>query len=103
MKSRFKEMLRCFSEEFDLVVVDTPPLLMVTDAEIIAGQAGATILVLRSGMQSESEIVDTLKKLERFEARVVGAIFNAIPVRRNNRHYGYAARSYSNNQLDITA
>jgi tyrosine-protein kinase Etk/Wzc len=103
MKSRFKEMLRCFSEEFDLVVVDTPPFLMVTDAEIIAGEAGATILVLRSGMQSESEIVDTLKKLERSEARVVGAIFNAIPVRRNNRYYGYASRSCSNNQLEITA
>jgi tyrosine-protein kinase Etk/Wzc len=59
--------------------------------------------VLRSGMQSEAEIADTVKKLERSEARVVGAIFNAIPVRRSNRYYGYASRFDSTSPFDATA
>lgn len=90
MKRRFKDMLQRMGQEYDLVIVDTPPFLAVTDAAIVAGEAGATILVLRSGMQSEYEITETVKKLERSEANLVGAIFNAIPLRRSNRNYGYA-------------
>lgn len=89
MRHNFREMLQQFSHEYDLVIVDTPPFLVVTDAAIIAGDAGATVLVLRSGMQSEEEIAETVRKLERSEARVAGAVFNAIPPTRSHRYYGY--------------
>jgi tyrosine-protein kinase Etk/Wzc len=101
MKHGFKEMLQRFSEHFDLVVIDTPPFLAVTDASIIASEAGATILVLRSGMQSEAEIADTVKKLERSEARIAGAVFNAMPVRRSNPDYGYASYATPASPLDV--
>ncbi len=89
MRHNFRELLQRFSHEYDLVIVDTPPFLVVTDAAIIAGDAGATVLVLRSGMQSEEEIAETVRKLERSEARVTGAVFNAIPLTRSRRYYGY--------------
>jgi tyrosine-protein kinase Etk/Wzc len=89
MRHNFRELLQQFSHEYDLVIVDTPPFLVVTDAAIIAGDAGATVLVLRSGMQSEEEIAETVRKLERSEARVTGAVFNAIPPTRSHRYYGY--------------
>jgi tyrosine-protein kinase Etk/Wzc len=72
------------------VIIDTPPFLAVTDASIIASEAGASLLVLRSGMQSEEEIADTVKKMERAEGRISGAVFNGIPLRRSTRNYGYA-------------
>lgn len=90
MKRRFKEMLARLGEEYDLVIIDTPPFLSVTDASIVASEAGATVLVLRSGLQTEHEISETLKKLERAEAHLFGAIFNAMPVRSGNRAYHYA-------------
>jgi len=89
MRQNFRDILQQFSHEYDLVIVDTPPFLVVTDAAIIAGDAGATVLVLRSGMQSEEEIAETVRKLERSEARVSGAVFNAIPPSRSHRYYGY--------------
>ena len=89
MRQNFRGILQQFSQEYDLVIVDTPPFLVVTDAAIIAGDAGATVLVLRSGMQSEEEIAETVRKLERSEARVTGAVFNAIPPTRSHRYYGY--------------
>jgi tyrosine-protein kinase Etk/Wzc len=89
MRQNFRDILQQFSREYDLVIVDTPPFLVVTDAAIIAGDAGATVLVLRSGMQSEEEIAETVRKLERSEARVTGAVFNAIPPSRSHRYYGY--------------
>lgn len=89
MKPRFKEMLDRLIAQFDMVIVDTPPFLAVTDASIIASEAGASLLVLRSGMQSEQEIADTVKKMERAEGRIAGAVFNGIPLRRSTRTYGY--------------
>ncbi|MDN7183077.1 polysaccharide biosynthesis tyrosine autokinase [Caballeronia sp. SEWSISQ10-4 2] len=89
MKKTFRDLLDRLSKQFDLIIIDTPPILAVTDASIIASEAGATMLVLRSGMQSEDEIADTVKKLERTEGRIAGAVFNAIPLRRSNRNYEY--------------
>jgi tyrosine-protein kinase Etk/Wzc len=90
MKRSFSDLLHRLRQQYDLVIVDTPPFLAVTDASIIASEAGATVLVLRSGMQSEAEIAETVKKLERADARILGAVFNAIPIRRSNRSYGYS-------------
>jgi tyrosine-protein kinase Etk/Wzc len=89
MRQSFRDLLARLSKQFDLVIIDTPPFLAVTDASVIASEAGATILVLRSGMQSEDEIADTVKKLERAEGRIVGAVFNAIPLLRSKRGYVY--------------
>jgi tyrosine-protein kinase Etk/Wzc len=94
----FKALLNHVSNQFDMVIIDTPPILAVTDPAIVASEAGATVLVLRSGMQSEAEIAETVKKLERADARIFGAVFNAIPLRWSNRHYGYASAYTTNFQ-----
>ncbi|MBB5401971.1 tyrosine-protein kinase Etk/Wzc [Paraburkholderia sp. JPY162] len=89
MKPRLKDVLERLSSQFDLVIIDTPPFLAVTDASIVANEAGASLLVLRSGMQSEEEIADTIRKVERAEGRIAGAVFNGIPLRRSTKNYGY--------------
>ncbi|MEM5330008.1 polysaccharide biosynthesis tyrosine autokinase [Paraburkholderia sp. JHI2823] len=90
--SRFTDVLHRFSDEFDLVIVDTPPLLAVADSSIVANIAGATVLVIRAGAHTEREIGASLKKLQRARARVVGGVLNAVEVKRGARygHYDYA-------------
>lgn len=100
MKPRFKEVLERLGSQFDLVIIDTPPFLAVTDASIIASEAGSSLLVLRSGMQSEEEIADTIKKMERADGRIAGAVFNGIPLRRSTRNYGYAT-NYASDYGDM--
>ncbi len=99
-RPRFREVLQRLSNHFDMVIVDTPPFLAVTDASIIANEAGASLLVLRSGMQSEEEIADTVKKIERAGGRVAGAVFNGIPLRRSTKNYGYAT-NYASDFGDV--
>ncbi len=73
------------------MLVDTPPFPVVTDATIVASYAGSTVLVLRSGIQTEEENEETVKKVQPAGGRLVGSVFNAIPRRRSNkRSYGYA-------------
>lgn len=82
---RMTEQLAQFNERYDLVLVDTPPVLAVADASIVAGYAGATVLVMRENAQTELEVQETLKRLGRAGAQVAGAIFNGMSARRSDR------------------
>ncbi|QGZ53964.1 polysaccharide biosynthesis tyrosine autokinase [Paraburkholderia acidiphila] len=101
--SRFTDVLHRFSDEFDLVIVDTPPLLAVADSSIVANIAGATVLVIRAGAHTEREIGASLKKLQRARARVVGGVLNAVELKRGARygHYDYSyAYTYTTDPSD---
>ncbi|WP_322102769.1 polysaccharide biosynthesis tyrosine autokinase [Paraburkholderia sp. J41] len=92
MSPRLAQYLEGLSARYDVLLIDTPPVLAVTDAAIIGGHAGSTFLVLRSGMHSEGEIADTMKRLRNAGVRVQGGIFNGVPVRaRGSYGYGYSA------------
>ncbi len=90
--SRFADVLQRFSEQFDLVIVDTPPLLAVADSAIVANVAGATVLVMRAGAHTERDIAASLKKLQRARAHVIGGVVNGVQMKRGGRagHYDYA-------------
>jgi tyrosine-protein kinase Etk/Wzc len=90
--TRFSEVLSCFEQQFDIVIVDTPPLLAAADAAIIANFAGSTVLVMHAGAHTERNISESLKKLRRARARVIGGVMNAVPLKSGGRYgtYDYA-------------
>ncbi len=94
---RMRNLLHIASEQFDLVIVDTPPVLAVTDANVLAAHAGATLLVLRPNVQTQSELEETLRRLDRAGANLIGAVFNAMPQRRSEKRWHAYARAYSAN------
>ncbi|MBN3853614.1 polysaccharide biosynthesis tyrosine autokinase [Paraburkholderia sp. Ac-20340] len=92
MSPRLGQYLEGLALRYDVLLIDTPPVLAVTDAAIIGGHAGSTFLVLRSGMHTEGEIADTLKRLRNTGVRVTGGVFNGVPARaRGSYGYGYSA------------
>ncbi|WP_180730911.1 polysaccharide biosynthesis tyrosine autokinase [Paraburkholderia sp. PGU19] len=92
MSPRLPQYLEGLGKRYDVILIDTPPVLAVTDASIIGGYAGSTFFVVRSGMHSEGEIADALKRLHSAGVHVQGAIFNAMPPRaRGNYDRSYAA------------
>ncbi len=92
MSPRLPLYLDGLGKRYDVILIDTPPVLAVTDASIIGGYAGSTFFVVRSGMHSEGEIADALKRLHSAGVHVQGAIFNAMPPRaRGNYDRSYAA------------
>nr|WP_133649443.1 polysaccharide biosynthesis tyrosine autokinase [Paraburkholderia flava] len=92
MSPRLPQYLEGLAKRYDVVLIDTPPVLAVTDASIIGGYAGSTFFVMRSGMHSEGEIGDALKRLKVAGVHVQGGIFNAMPARaRGGYDRSYAA------------
>ncbi|MCY0389782.1 polysaccharide biosynthesis tyrosine autokinase [Robbsia sp. Bb-Pol-6] len=75
-------LFESLGRDYDMVIIDTPPVLAVTDATIIGSIAGSSFLVLRSGIHSEREIALAIRKISQSGTRIVGGIFNAMPMRK---------------------
>ncbi len=90
MSNRLPQLFEQLRPNFDVILVDTPPVLAVTDATIVGAYAGSTFFVMRSGVHSEWEISDSLKRLKGAGVNVQGGIFNGMPARARGT-YGYHA------------
>src|SRR5699024_11469426 len=93
MHPRFKELMERVSDQYDLVLLDTPPVLAVTDAAIVGQLAGTCLIVARYGQNSVKEIDVTVGRFEQNKVEVKGAILNCIE-RRARNEYGYYAYKY---------
>ena len=90
MHPRFGQVLETLAPRYDLVIVDTPPILAVTDPAIVAAHAGASLLVTRFGLNQAKEILLTLKRFEQNGVHIKGTIFNAVEKRATGYYsYGY--------------
>ena len=80
--------------EFDFVLVDTPPLLVVTDPCIVAPRTDALVLVVRVGKNRRAAALRATELLNQHEADVIGVIANSVPTR-TDEGYGYSyGKSY---------
>lgn len=90
---RMREALTVFAGRFDMVVIDTPPLLAAADAAVLGSQADGVILVVRAGSTEREEAVQALQQLARVGANVLGAVLND-PESKVPRYSRYRARGY---------
>lgn len=94
MHPRFKELMEWASELYDLVIVDTPPVLAVTDPSIVGALAGTTLMVARFGMNTVKEIDVARNRFEQSGIEVKGVILNATE-KKALSYYGYGYYNYS--------
>lgn len=96
MHQRFKTLIDSLSGDYDLILVDTPPILAVTDAAIVGQLAGTSLLVTRFGMNSVKEVDTALTRFAQNKVDIKGAILNCME-RRATNEYGYYAYEYGKN------
>ncbi|TWX75109.1 polysaccharide biosynthesis tyrosine autokinase, partial [Klebsiella pneumoniae] len=101
MHERFGKLLEWANNEYDLVVIDTPPILAVTDAAIIGNYSGTTLLVARFEMNTPKEIEVSVKRFEQSGVKVKGCIMNGVVKKASSYYsYGYSYYGYSYNKDD---
>lgn len=93
MHERFGELINWASERYDLVVIDTPPILSVTDAAIIGRYAGTTLLVARFEMTTIKDVEVSIRRFEQSGVVVKGCILNSV-IRKASSYYGYGYNQY---------
>lgn len=97
MHPRLAQLLDDLRERYDLVIIDTPPILAVTDAVIVAKHAGSTLMVTRFGVNHPKEIRLAMRRFEHNGVQVKGAIFNAVEKRRTG-YYSYGYYDYTSDK-----
>ena len=96
LSERLHAVMAWADEHYDMVIVDTPPVLAVTDAALIARAAATLILVTRFDKTSSKEVENSIKRLQQVGARVSGMLLNdivksaALYYSSGNSHYDYS-------------
>ncbi|MGF6457416.1 polysaccharide biosynthesis tyrosine autokinase [Pseudomonas frederiksbergensis] len=93
MHANFSALLEQASELYDLVILDTPPLLAVTDAAIVGRLSGTNLIVTRYGLNPAKEIELTIRRFSQNGVVIKGAIFNGVE-RKASQSYGYGGYHY---------
>lgn len=103
MHRRFGELVAWGNENYDIIIMDTPPVLAVTDAAIIGNYVGTTLLIVRFEQNTVKEIEVSIKRFEQSGVNVKGCILNGVVKKVSSyysygyNHYGY---SYTNDGKD---
>lgn len=97
MHPRFSELLDQLAGRYDLIIVDTPPILAVTDAAIVGQYAGTSLMVARFGKNSVHEVEIARQRFSQNGVTIKGAILNCMEKRAANA-YGYYAYAYGDSE-----
>jgi len=86
---RFKTFLEEIKKEFEYVVIDTPPILLMPDSQIISPLVDGVVLVVNSGKTTTAELKSSGEALKRANANLIGAILNNVKSKSGMYGYGY--------------
>ncbi len=87
--SNMKDILAELREQYDHIIVDTPPTLSVTDAVVMSTRADAVVLVIRSGQTTKQALRRSRDLLMQVNARVSGVLLNAVDLSSPDYYYYY--------------
>jgi succinoglycan biosynthesis transport protein ExoP len=89
--------LRELESRFDIVIIDAPPLLPVTDAAVLSAIVGGTVVVVGAGMVNRDHLAKALQSLDAVKGHVLGVVFNRLPTKGADAYsyyrHGYAPHS----------
>lgn len=99
--SKMKKLISAVQEQMDIVIFDAPPILSVTDAQVLATNVDATILVVRKKQVQREEVAQAVELLNHVHGKILGTIFNDVPSSTTGyyEYYGYYGVDKNSNKL----
>ena len=85
----FGDLIRGLREEYDYVLLDTPPIGSVIDAVIAARSCDGAVLVIESGLVSHKAALKTLKQLKKSGCSILGTVLNKTDIKRDRYYFSY--------------
>jgi tyrosine-protein kinase Etk/Wzc len=89
MHAHLPRLLKKAAEAYDIVIVDSPPVLGLADTLVLGRHAGAVFLVARAGVTTERDIIDAMRRLDQSGSAALGVIFNDVALRLSGYGYDY--------------
>ncbi|SDQ14211.1 CpsD/CapB family tyrosine-protein kinase [Carnobacterium viridans] len=85
--NRMNQLMAEFEELFDLIIFDMPPVIAVTDAQVMASKADGTIFVVNKDGADKEMVMKSKDLLEKVQANVIGVVFNRVELKGDNYYY----------------
>ena len=99
---RMADIMKCFSEKYDVVIVDSPPLTPVSDAAIIAPLTDGMIIALNIGNTPRDIFKSVVQNIVRSGISILGTVVNNIDLRQERKFKSYSGYSYYNSSYCIS-
>ena len=84
-----KALIEALKKVFDYVILDTPPVQAVTDAQILSTRADGTLLVVRAEKTKKESVLNSVNLLKKVNANIIGTVLNGVDAKRSNYYYYY--------------
>lgn len=86
--SKMKNFVKALKERYEYIIIDAPPIIPVTDAQLIASHVDGTVLVVASGQAEREAAVKSKELLEKVNAKILGVVLNKLEVKEKG-YYSY--------------
>lgn len=86
---RMEKYLEDMKEEYDYIVLDTPPLRAVTDAQILSTKADGTVLVVKAEQTKRDSVLNAINLLKKVNSTIIGTVLNNVDNKSNKYYYYY--------------
>lgn len=86
-------LIRQLKEKYDLIIFDAPPVLSVTDGQVLANKCEGTILVVNSGTTEKEQAAKAKEAIEASNSKIIGAVLNNFELPKDSYYYQYYGSS----------
>lgn len=93
--SNMERLLRELKTHYDYIILDAPPVLAVTDAQILSTKADGVVFVVKAGTAKKEQILQAKSQLDKVKAPIIGTVLNAVDTKESKNQYYYY---YGNDQ-----
>lgn len=90
---RMKHLLKTFRTSYDYIILDSPPVNMVTDAVVLAPESDGVLFLVRANHSERGAVLHAVEQLEYAKAKILGFVLNDVTMEKT--HYGYKKYRYS--------
>jgi len=88
LSQRFKDLINKLKERFDIIIIDTPPVQLVSDSLVVAGESTGVIYVVKADDTPYKLAAQGVKRLRKANAPVIGAVLNQLDFKKADKYYG---------------
>ena len=92
--AKMRQLIKNLTEQYDIIVLDSPPVLIVNDAIVMANYVDSLILVLESGKTSRRALSQTRELLTQAKIQPNGVVLNKVKIGRGGYYYYYYKSGY---------
>lgn len=86
---KITDLINNLSEQYDYILIDTPPSIAVTDPVILAGKVDGVIIVVNAGLSKTDKVNETKERLQQANARILGVVLNNVKYTKAEEYYYY--------------